>query len=169
VWAPLAGLDEATRAARALSLAGGEVSAHPGRAMSRALARVPDALEPDRIFLGVARRGQFPARDPRLLTALGLAIALVTLVPMVLALSSVLVPPPGALPRAAAAAFVAALLVQVLTIAHPRFTQPAWILLVVPSAMAWAGLRAGNHARLVATVSAGLVLAAIALRQLTLG
>jgi hypothetical protein len=35
--------------------------------------------------------------------------------------------------------------------------------------MAWAELRAGNRARLVATVSAGLVLAAIALRQLTLG
>jgi len=169
VWAPLAGLAEAERARRALALAGAEVRAHPGRALLRALGRVPDALEPDRIFLGVAKRGQFPARDPRLLAALGLAILALTLVPTALALSAVLAPPAGALPRATAGAFLAALLVQVVSIAHPRFTLPAWMLLLPAASMAWDELRAGHRPRLVPTVVAVLVLGAIALRQLALG
>jgi hypothetical protein len=168
VWAPLAGLDERARARRALELTAAEVRAHPGRAVFRALARLPDALEPDRIFLGVAKRGQFATRAPGVLIAIGVVIGLTTLMTNVLALSAVLAPPPGAFPRAAAWAFVAAVLVQVLTLAHPRFTQPAWILCLPASALAWIELRVGHRPRIRATAVAAVVLVAIALRQFIL-
>lgn len=168
VWQPFAGLSESARAARASRLAWAFVRSHPGLSALRALARLPDALEPDRMFLGLARRGQFPARPSGLLMLLGLAILVATLVPMVLAFSAVLAPPAHPIARAGAATFSAALLLQALTIAHPRFTQPAWLLLLPGAAVAWVELRAGNRARLVATAVSALALGAIAVRQFVL-
>jgi len=168
VWAPFAGLSERARSTSATRLALTYIREHPALTLVRVGARLLDALEPDRIFIGVARRGQFPARSPTLLTLLGLAMIAVTLIPTTLALSAVFRPPDHALARAGVGAFVGALAIQAVTIAHSRLTQPGWLALIPAAALAWMELLAGNRRRIRAVAIAGTILGGLALRQFIL-
>jgi hypothetical protein len=128
-------LPERERSAWALKKTLEFVREHPGQAARQILWKIPDALEFDRMLVGVGRRGQFPDRSLPFLVVLGGICALVTAVPSILALAACLQPERHWLTLGGVAFFVGVLLTQMLTVGHPRYTLPAWIALLPGAAV----------------------------------
>jgi GT2 family glycosyltransferase len=142
---------------------------HPGQMVARGLLRIPDALEADRMLIGLARRGQFPDRPAPFPFVVGVLLLLATGVPTLLGLAAALSPGDHWLGVAGRWMLVGTLLTQVLTVAHPRYTLPAWIVLLPAAALMVERLARGERSARVAVGAAALVLAAVWIRQAILG
>lgn len=166
---PLLGLSEAARVRVSVGLVRDYVVTQPRRAALGVIMKIPDALELDRIFIGVSRRGQFPDRSPRLLLLLGIAIAMSSAIPMVLGLATVLNPGGHWLARAGQWAFLGILFTQSLTVAYPRYTEPAWVALIPGSALLVQRLARRERGAIIAVAIAALILFPVWMRELALG
>jgi hypothetical protein len=154
------------RAARESALE--HIRSHPGRAALRTVLRIPDALELDRQLIGVARRGQFPERSARSLWVIAGLAALASAPLLILGFASALGPTSHWLVRAGHWSLWGAVAIQALTIAHARFTVPAWVAIVPAAAAFVAGGAARSAPGRWRVVAAGVVLGGIWLRQLLL-
>jgi hypothetical protein len=164
-WAPLLPLGETARADEALRRVTAYASRQPGRMLLGMVMRIPDALESDRILLGVARRGQFPQRPPRLLLVIAGVVLFVTLVPTTLAVACAINPPDHWLAHAGRWALIGTVLTQAITIAHSRFTLLAWLALLPGAAITWERLRSGDRATRNAVFVSTAVVFALLVRQ----
>jgi hypothetical protein len=164
-WDSLAARPDHERAGVAWRLAGQSLMREPWRLVRRAGGRVFDALEGDRMLIGVARRGQFPERPAAWVTAVGMLVIAVTAIPCTLGLATVIHPGPHWLALAGRWAFLGLLVTQVLTIAHSRYTMPAWILLLPGGALMVERLRAGETSARWAVAAAAVILATVMARQ----
>jgi hypothetical protein len=144
------------------------VITNPGHVVTRALLRILDALEGDRMLIGVARRGQFPERPRGFVFAIGALVILVTAVPTLLALATVLSPGSHWLASIGRWMLLGLLVTQVLTIAHSRYSMPGWILLLPGAALMVERLQRGERRARIAVVIAGLILGVVWARQILL-
>ena len=133
VWDPLEALSEGKRPARSIQLAFGFFRDHPAMAFKQVLTKVPESLEFDRMFIGLSRRGEFPARTERLLLTVGALVALMSLVPYAMCLSAAFRPESDWLWRGAILFGLGILAVEIMTVAHSRYSMPGWMALI-PSA-----------------------------------
>jgi hypothetical protein len=168
VWEPLLGLSEAEWGQRSIELVREFFVQHPGEAIQVLLAKVPAILEFDRMFLGVARLGQFPERSPMFLLIVGAVIALVSAGPLVAGLAAVLSRPLA--PRdwfwPTVVAFGAGVfLVQLATVGHSRYSTPAWLLLLPVSGAFLARFRWSDRRDRVALLASAAILGVVWARE----
>jgi hypothetical protein len=157
---------ERFRAARVEVLAYWKAS--PSRALTGFLARIPDALELDRQLVGVARKGQFPDRSVTFVFLVSVLLAAFTAPVMILGLANVLSPASDWMSSAGRWAFWGMIVVEMITIAHPRFTIPAWILLIPGAATVLVRAKQRESAALRAIAVSLLILTPIWVRQVIL-
>lgn len=128
IWKPLLGLDEASQARRSIELARDFVIQHPGEAARNLVQKLPRVLEFDRMFLGVARHGQFPSRSWRLILLVGGVLVGVSAVVHVACLCTVIRPGSHWLSAGAGAFCLGLLLIELLTVGHSRYSMPGWLI-----------------------------------------
>lgn len=137
---------EAARARAAQAGARAWIVSHPQHAFVLAAAKLADALGPDRIFLGLLVRGQYPARPRAWLVTLGMVAVLLSFPLRALGLAAVLSPGPAWIARGGRWAFLLTLASQAITFGHPRFTILAWVLLLPAASLLVERLRGGDRA-----------------------